>query len=91
MKINERFTKALKDYNEKADSIKKTIADLHAKKTEQELENTIEFISNKDLDESYDWFRESSEDLSNEKELEFRLQFISSQNLDEDFNIFVNE
>ena len=33
MRINKRFTKALKEYNEKAESIKKTIADLHAKVT----------------------------------------------------------
>ena len=63
----------------------------NAKKTEQELENVIEFISSRDLDESYDWFRESSEDLSDEKELERRLEFISSQSLAQDFEIFKNE
>lgn len=97
-KINKRFTKALKEYNEKAQSIKKTIADLHAK-VEQDLEDTIEFIAHRDLDESFDWFRnyqfflvgKSSENLSNQKELELRLNFISSQSLDQDFEIFKNE
>ena len=91
-KINKRFTKALKEYNEKAESIKKTIADLH-EKVEQDLEDAIECIAHRDLDESFDWFRleESSENLSNQKELELRLDFISSQSLDQDFEIFKNE
>ena len=91
-KINKRFTKALKKYNEKAQSIKKTISDLHAQ-VEQDLDDAIEFIAHSDLDESFDWFRleESSENLSNQKELELRLDFISSQSLDQDFEIFKNE
>lgn len=91
-KINKRFTKALKEYNEKAESIKKTISDLHAQ-VEQDLDDAIEFIAHRDLDESFDWFRleESSENLSNQKELKLRLDFISSQSLDQDFEIFKNE
>ncbi len=65
-------------------------ADLHAQ-VEQDLDDAIEFIAHRDLDESYDWFRESSEDLSNEKELEIRLEFISSQSLDQEFEIFKSE
>ena len=91
-KINKRFTKALKEYNEKAESIKKTISDLHAQ-VEQDLDDAIEFIAHRDFDESFDWFRleESSENLSNQKELKLRLDFISSQSLDQDFEIFKNE
>ena len=33
-------------------------ADLHAQ-VEQDLDDAIEFIAHRDLDESYDWFRES--------------------------------
>jgi len=92
MKINKKFKKALKEYNEKAQSIKKTISDLHAQ-VEKDLDDAIEFIAHRDLDESFDWFRlgESSENLSNQKELQLRLDFISSQSLDQEFEIFKNE